>query len=749
MSPQPQAAVGAPLSRVDGRLKVTGQAKYAADHPHARTTSHGETPTPDGPDGPDGIVHAVVVDSSVARGRITGIDTRAAEAHPGVVKVIHHGNAPQLPYGPNPGSLNLPGQRLRAFQDDQVRFHGQPVAVVVATTPEAAQHAASLVRIDYDAEPSATDLADAPAAGEPVTYARGDAEAALRSAAVRLEMTYRPARNHHNAMELHATVAHWDGDRLTLWDKTQWVQSPRAELAANFGIPPENIRVVSPFVGGAFGNAARAWPHITIAALAARETGRPVKLVLTRRQLYFGVGYRPSYEYRIRLGSDRRGRLTAMTHDLRAETSRYETFSERGVLAPGQMLYTTPNVAQAYRTVPLDVNTPTPMRGPGYSTAAFAIESAMDELAHELGIDPIELRQRNEPENDQANGRPFSTRRLRECYSVGARAFDWHRRDPRPRSRRDGDWLIGTGMATALYDTLRAPGQARVRLTADGTALVESATSDMGPGTYTSMTQIAADALGLAVRNVTFRLGDTALPPAPIHGGSLTMASVGSTVQDGCDKLRHQAIELAVEDSNSPLYGAAVGDIVVRGGRLHMKDDPARGETYRQLLARNERTHLEAQGTYTPGQARSSMYAYGAVFAEVAVDARLGLVRVRRMLGVFDAGRIISPELADSQAIGAMVGGIGSALLEHTVTDHRDGRIVNADLADYLVPVNADVPDLKVIYLDGRDDEAGPIGVKGLGEVVLVGVAPAIANAVFHATGRRRRDLPITAETLL
>ncbi|WP_419998107.1 xanthine dehydrogenase family protein molybdopterin-binding subunit [Streptomyces boninensis] len=731
MSPQPQAAVGAPLSRVDGRLKVTGRAKYAADHQ------------------PDGVVHAVVVDSSIARGRITRIDARAAEAQRGVLKVIHHGNAPELPYRDNPGSLNLPGARLRVFQDDTVRFHGQPVAVVVATTLEAAQHAASQVTIDYDAERPVTDLADAPAAGEPVTYERGDAEKALKAAPVRLEMTYRLARTHHNAMELHATVARWEGKRLTLWDKTQWVQSPRDQLAADFGIEPESIRVISPFVGGAFGNAARAWPHLTIAALAAREVRRPVKLQLTRGQLYSGVGFRPGYEYKVRLGSDRRGRLTAMTHALRAGTSRYETFSERGVTAPGQMLYTTPNVAQTYRTVPLDVNTPTPMRGPGYSTAAFAIESAMDELAHELGIDPIELRQRNEPENDQATGRPFSTRRLRQCYTTGAREFGWNGRNRKPRSTRDGDWLLGTGMATAVYDTLRQPAQARIRLDADGTAVVESATSDMGPGTYTSMTQVAADALGLAVRQVSFRLGDTELPRAPVHGGSLTMASVGSTVQDGCDKLRRQAIELAVEDPDSPLHGADADDVVVRGGRLFVRDKPARGETYRQLLTRNNRSHLEATGSYTPAESRSSMYAYGAVFAEVAVDARLGLVRVRRMLGVFDAGRIISPKLADSQAIGAMTGGIGAALLEHTVTDHRDGRIVNANLADYLVPVNADVPDLKAIYVDGRDDEADPLGAKGLGEVVLVGVAPAIANAVFHATGRRVRDLPITAESLL
>lgn len=730
MSPQPQASVGAPQSRVDGRLKVTGQAKYAADN------------------APERVVHAVVVDSGIGRGRVTGIDTRAAEAEPGVLAVISHRNAPTLPYLPNPGSLNLPGERLHVFQDDQVLFHGQPVAVVVATTLEAAQHAASLVTVDYDAEQPVTDLTGAPA-DQPTTYNRGDADAALNASAVRLEMTYRLSRMHHNAMELHAIVADWDGAGLTVWDKTQWVQSTRDELAAVFGVARESIRVISPFVGGAFGNAARCWPHATIAALAAREVGRPVKLVLTRRQLYFGVGYRPSYEYQVRLGSDRGGRLTAMVHDLRAETSRYERFAERGVLSPGQMLYTTPNVHQSYSTVRLDVNTPTPMRGPGYSSAAFPIESAIDELAHELGIDPIELRRRNEPGNDQASGLPFSTRRLRECYTVGAREFGWDRRNPQPRSTRDGDWLVGTGVATAVYDTLRAPAQASVRLDADGTALVESATSDMGPGTYTSMTQIAADALGLTVRDVTFRLGDTTMPPAPIHGGSLTMASMGSTVQDGCDKLRQQAIALAVNDTASPLYGIDPANVVVWNGRLRVKDNPARGETYQQLLARNNRTHLEALGTYTPAQTRASMYAYGAVFAEVAVDARLGLVRVRRMLGVYDAGRIINPTLADSQAIGGMVGGIGAALLEHTVTDHRDGRIVNANLADYLVPVNADVPALKAIYLNGRDDTADPIGVKGLGEVVLVGVAPAIANAVFHATGRRVRELPITAEALL
>ncbi|MFC5824068.1 xanthine dehydrogenase family protein molybdopterin-binding subunit [Nonomuraea insulae] len=731
MSPQPRAAVGAPLSRVDGRLKVTGQALYAAEHDV------------------NGVVHAVIVDSGIGRGRITSIDTRAALAHPGVLRVISHRDAPKLPYRDNSASNNPPGRRLRVFQDDRVLFHGQPVAVVVATTLQAAQHGAGLIEVRYDAEQPSTDLHEAEA-DEPTRYARGDAEAALRAAAVRMDLTYRTARNHHNPMEPHAVIARWSGHRLTVWDKTQWVVGTQTELAAVFGIPAQAVRVISPFVGGAFGSGLRCWPHVVVAALAARVLARPVKLVLSRRQMYFGTGFRPSYDYRLRLGSDRRGRLMAMAHEMDAETSSYEKFTET-IMPAGQMLYSMPNVAQAYRTVPLDVNTPLWMRGPGFATASFVIESALDELAHKLGIDPIELRRRNEPDQDESTGLPFSTRRLRECYTVGAREFGWDRRDAEPRSKRDGDWLIGMGMAAGVYETQRNPAQARARLNADGTALIQAAASDMGPGTYTSQTQVAADALGLSMRTVTFRLGDSLFPPTPPHGGSMTMASVGSAVLDACNQVRQQAIKLAVEDRHSPLYGAAAQDIVVRDGRMHVKDKPARGETYQQLLARNNRTHLEALGSYSrpSGPERHSFYAYNATFAEVAVDAALGLVRVRRMLGVYDAGRIISPKLAHSQAIGGIVGGIGTALLEHTVTDHRDGRIVNANLADYLVPVNADVPDIKTIYLDGEDREADPLGVKGLGEVVLIGVAPAIANAVFNATGRRIRQLPITAEALL
>jgi xanthine dehydrogenase YagR molybdenum-binding subunit len=558
------------------------------------------------------------------------------------------------------------------------------------------------------------------------------------------------ARNHHNAIEPHATIASWKWNKLTVWDKTQWVtDGTQAELAAVFGIPRDSVRVRSPFVGGAFGSALRAWPHVTIAALAAREVRRPVKLVLSRRQLYFATGFRPAYEYAVRLGSDRRGRLNAMVHEITAETSSYEKFTE-GVMHPGQMLYSMAHVRQSYSTVPLDVSTPIWMRGPGHASASYVIECAMDELAHEVGVDPIQLRLRNEPTKDESSGLPFSTRRLRECYEVGAREFGWDRRESEPRSTRDGDWLVGTGMATAMYSTGALPTKAHARLHADGTALVRSATSDMGPGTYTSMRQVAADALGLTMDTVRFRLGDSVMPPTGPHGGSTTMASVGTAVKQAGDTVRGQAIALAVKDRRSPLHGVDPKDVVVREGRLQVKGDPARGETYERLLRRNKREHLETVSSFTPPtEAKFAMNAYGAVFAEVGVDARLGIVRVRRMLAVYDAGRIVNPKLADSQAIGGMVGGIGKALLEHTVTDHRDGRIVNANLADYLVPVNADVPDLRAIYLRGNDPEANPLGVKGLGEVVIVGVAPAIANAVFNATGRRIRHLPISAEDLL
>ncbi len=515
-------------------------------------------------------------------------------------------------------------------------------------------------------------------------------------------------------------------------------------------MPTDNVRVISPFVGGAFGSAGQIWPHQLLASFAARQMRRPVKLVLTRKQTYAGIGYRPTSRQRLAIGADRSGRISVIVHDGRTETARYATY-EDGLTASPKFMYTSPNMRSTYRVVPLDVNLPTYMRGPGAVTGTFALESAMDDLAHRLAMDPIELRLRNEPDRDQTDGLPFSTRRLTECLRQGAATFGWSRRNPAPRAVRDGDRLVGIGMAAAGYHTSRSASDALARVNADGTVDVQSATSDMGPGTYTSMSQVAADALGLPVERIRFALGDSRYPNAPSHSGSRTMASVGSAVFTVGNMLRDRMIRLSVTDPGSPLNAVAPQDVTVVDGRMSVAQDPGRGETYQDLLRRRGWPSLDSTQTWSPDDAdkRFSMYAYGAVFAEVAVDEALGFVRVRRIYACYDAGRVVNPKLAHSQAIGGMVGGIGMALLEGTDLDGRDGRIVNANMSDYLVPVNADVPSLDAAFLPAEDTVADPIGVKGLGEIVIVGVPAAIANAVFNATGKRVTDLPIRLENLL
>jgi xanthine dehydrogenase YagR molybdenum-binding subunit len=710
---------GQPVTRVDGRLKVTGQARYAADNPV------------------DDLVFAALVTSTVARGAVDRIDTAAADRQPGVVRVLTDFAGVKLPYD------------IR-----QVSCFGQPVAVVVATSLEAANHGASLVDVSYREAPQLTNI-DAPQAERvpgkrTKDYARGDADAALRTAAAVTDATYEIERNNHNPMEIPATVARWDGDRLTVWDKVQSISSAQQAYAQAFGVPTTNVRVLSPFVGGAFGSAGQTWPHQLLAAFAARQVRRPVKLQMTRRQYYSGIGFRPTSRQRMAIGADRSGRIDAIVHEAHTETSRYNAYEDNLMSGP-RFLYGAPNMRSTYRVVPLDINPPTYMRGPGATTGAFALESAVDDLAHRLAIDPIELRLRNEPDRDLSDGLPFSTRKLTDCFRQGAAAFGWSRRNPAPRSVRDGDALIGIGTAAAVYHTARSECAASARINADGTADVQSGTSDMGPGTYTSMTQVAADALGLPVGRVRFALGDSNFPPAPSHSGSRTMASVGSAVFTAATMLRDRFVRTAIVDPGSPLNGARPEDISVADGRMFVTRDPGRGEGYRDLLRRRGWPSLDAEQTWTPDDAdtRYSMSAYGAVFAEVAVDDLLGTARVRRVYACYDAGRIINPRLAHSQAIGGMVGGIGMALLEGTHLDYRDGRIVNANMSDYLVPVNADVPALDATFLPAEDMIADPIGVKGLGELVIVGVPAAIANAVFNATGKRVTDLPITLEKLL
>jgi xanthine dehydrogenase YagR molybdenum-binding subunit len=550
-------------------------------------------------------------------------------------------------------------------------------------------------------------------------------------------------------MEPHATIASWEGDRLTVWSKSQYVLNEQAELAAIFGLPANKVLVVCPFVGGAFGTSLRTWSHVSIAALASRMVGRPIKLALTRRQMFFDTGHRPRTDQRVALAAQADGKLTAVAHEATAETSRYEEFVE-GITNQSEFLYSCPNVRTRYRLVPTDTSTPTYMRAPGECTGMHALECALDELAVALKIDPIELRRRNEPTVDESNGRPFSSRSLLQCLEIGAERFGWSRRDPRPGSMRDGRLQIGWGVAGSTRGAPQVPAEASVRLLPNGRVEVESATSDMGPGTYTSMAQVAAGTLGIPLERVTFRLGRSDMPTAPSHGGSWTMASVGNAVRKACLAAQEAAMRRAVEDPASVFYGLAIDALEWQDGTLGRKD--GEGMRLNQVALLRDGAPLEVRTAASrPADVanRYSMYGYAAYFAEVAVDPDLTLVKVRRLVGVYGIGKIVNPRLARSQCIGGMVGGIGMALMERTVLDPRDGRPVNAHMADYLVPVNLDIGSLETHFLDERDDAVNPLGVKGIGELCIIGVAPAIANAVYHATGKRIRELPIRIESLL
>lgn len=739
MNPQ---AIGKPLTRIDGHAKVTGAARYAAEFNQPNQA------------------YAVIVSSTIGLGRITGIDPTAAEHLPGILAVISHLNAPRLPYNPHKGGIDPSyGERLHVLQDDQVRFYGQPVALVVADTLVRAERAAAVLRITYDAQHpivSPRDKQAKPIAPEAdgrleADNVRGDPEADLVSAAVTVDIMSDIARQNHHPMEPHATIAAWDGDRLTLWSKSQFVANEQEEIAAVFGMAPENVRVICPFVGGAFGTSLRTWPHVTLAALAARQVGRPVKLALTRRQMSFTTGHRPRTLQRMAIGATRDGRLTSIIHEGTGETSRYEQFIE-SLTSGTEFMYSCPNVRTRYRLVPLDTGTPTYMRGPGEASGMYALETALDELAYKLEIDPIELRRRNEPQLDESTNKPFSSRSLMGCYDVGAERFGWAKRTPEPKSMRDGRLLIGMGTATATYPALQFPASARARLLADGTAEIESAASDMGPGTYTSMTQVAADTLGIPIERVRFSLGNSDFPPAPPHGGSQTMAAVGSAIRAACLAVQDLLVERAAANPRSPAHNLGKEALEWADGHLRRKGDAASGQSYAEIIGAAGGVPVEA----TVSVARDpeiddkySMHAFGAVFVEVSVDPDVGIARVRRALGAYGAGRIVNPRLARSQCLGGMIGGIGMALMEHTSLDARDGRPVNAHMAEYLLPVNLDIPDLDVLFVDEVDPHVNPLGVKGLGEVSLVGMAPAIANAVFHATGRRIHELPIRIEHLL
>ncbi|MFL5496010.1 MAG: xanthine dehydrogenase family protein molybdopterin-binding subunit [Gemmatimonadales bacterium] len=739
--------IGRPLDRVDGRLKVTGGARYSAEMP-----THG-------------VVHAVLVQSTIGAGRIASVDTRAAERAPGVLLVMTHLNAPKLPHGNRPPVERPAGRVLTLLQDGTVHYNGQPIAVVVAETLEQATHAATLVQASYQSRRPVVDAAAAlgtartpdPSAtfGEDPDSHRGDVEAGLGQADVRLDQTYITPAENHNPMEPHATIAVWEADKLTLYSATQYVSGEAEVVSKTLGLAPEQVRVVCPFVGGGFGCKGSTWSHVLLAAMAAKRVGRPVKLVLSRKQMFGPVGGRPVTIQRVTLGAKRDGTLTAIRHISTSHTSRMEDWSE-GAAMVTRMLYACPNVETGNRLVSLDLGTPTFQRAPGEATGTYALEAAMDELAYRLEMDPLELRLKNYAEQDPEQNKPWSSKSLRECYRAAADRFGWSKRTPKPRSMRDGDVLVGYGMATATYPTLRRPASAVARLTRDGRgaiqAVVQAGTQDLGTGTYTVMTQIAADVLGLAPEQVRFELGDTRLPPSPVSGGSMTAASAGSAVHEAARACRQELVRLAVTGPGAPLSGASEADVRTENARLFLASDPAKVETYDALLRRNAGKPIEGWARNLgpgPEKEQYSMHAFGASFAEVHVDAELGQIRVPRVVAAYAAGHMLNAKTARSQLMGGLVWGISMAFLEATLIDSRTGRILNADLAEYHVPVNADVGDIDVIMIDEDDPHVNPIGVKGIGEIGITGIPAALANAVYHATGVRVRELPITLDRLL
>jgi xanthine dehydrogenase YagR molybdenum-binding subunit len=737
--------IGTPTSRVDGRAKVTGAAKYAAEF-NAR-----------------GLAHASVVASTIAKGRIVRIDTSEALRVDGVIDVLTHENRPSLASTDAAWKDDVApeGSPFRPLYDDRIKFSGQPVALVIAEEPETARFAASLVRVEYDEETHVTDLyrrrddafpLESPANAAENPFAppkpRGAAETAFAAAHVRHQGEYHVPIEHHNPMELYASTVIFEGDgKLTIYDKTQGVQNVQRYVCGALEMKPDDVRVMSPFMGGGFGSGLRPQFQVVLAALAARALKRSVRLVLTRQQMYV-LGYRPAMIQQIQLGANEGGTLDAITHDAVTVTSQYETFHRQETGWSG-LLYKCDNAKYTHKLARLDLATSCDMRAPSAATGLYALESAMDELAVALELDPLELRLRCYSDRDQIADRPYSSKSLRECYRQGAEAFGWGRRSPAPRSMRDGSELVGWGMATGVWEALQVPIAVRIVLTANGHVEVACATSDIGTGTYTIMTQVAADMLGVPLENVTAKLGDSTLPQSPVEGGSWIAASVANGIATTCDAVRRELLRLAKAMPGSPLADTKDEDAILADGRIASRRDVSRGVSIADAMRHGGVDRIEQEKTTEfPDDGKRAHNTHSAVFAEVKVDEQLGVIRVTRVVNAVAAGRILNTKTAHSQIMGGVVWGIGMALHEETLVDHRFGRIMNANIAEYHVPVNADVHDIEVIFVEEPDDTINRLGIKGVGEIGIVGVAAAIANAVYHATGKRVRDLPITLDKL-
>jgi xanthine dehydrogenase YagR molybdenum-binding subunit len=726
-----QTSSGNSLSRVDGAQKVTGGAKYFADH---------KLP---------GMQYGVLVCSTISSGTIRNIITDKALKAPGVVAVVSHLNTPPLPGFKN----NKDKYGLRIFNDDRIYAGGQPVAIVIADTFERATYGASLVKVEYNEETHYTSLeknldkAFSPNGNK--GYVRGEADA-WKQAPVSVSEKYTIPLEIHNPMELAGVIAHWTSmDTVTLYAKTQGVKSVQETLAGVFGLPANNFTVHSQFVGGAFGMGLRVWPLEIAAIIAARKIRKPVKLVVTRKQMFTLVGYRPASLQQISIGATNDGKLTGITHEATGNTSAYENFTE-GIVAMSHFMYACPNVNTRYQLVPLNLSTPIWMRGPGEATGSFALESAMDELAYKLNLDPLELRIRNHADTDPERNLPFSSKYLKEAYEVGAEKIGWHQRNPAAGSMKENGMLVGYGMSSGAFGAYRANATVDATLKANGRLLLQNAASDIGPGTGTAMVLIAAKTTGLATDNIEFKLGDSSFPYAPKQGGSLTISTVGSAVSDACNALKEEISKTAIK-SHPAFRQYAVADLQHSDGKLMVNGKPESGITYQKLLADIQLPEIKVSVSSKAGEdaKKYSMYSFSVHFAKIHVHPLTGVVSIQQVVSVADAGSIVNMKTARSQMIGGVTGGIGMALTEEGLVDHRFGKYVNNNYADYHVPVNADTPPIDVYFINKKDPVINPMGAKGMGEIALIGFAAAVANAVYHATGKRIRELPITPDKIL
>jgi xanthine dehydrogenase YagR molybdenum-binding subunit len=707
-----EKAIGKPLSRVEAKAKVTGAAKYAADY-HFKNLAHG-----------------VLITSSITKGLITAIDSTAAEKAPGVLLVLSHLNVPDVPGYAQPPSQPVPiftGKEFTPFMSNEVHFNMQPVAMVIAATLEQAQHAAALVKVQYQEEKHETSPTSPQVKiltpQKSSDYVRGDANA-WQQAPVRVEQEYQTPIQVHNPMEPHATTAYWpNGNKLLIYNKTQSVKTTQQQFAKYFKLNPDDVEVHAPYVGGAFGSSSKVWPHEMAAVMAAKKTGRPVKVACTREQVFNMVGYRPYSLQKYCIGAQKDGTLLGVSHEAMGSTSQYEQFTER-IVEPTKSLYNCANLATRYQLIHLDMSTPCPARGPGETSGSFAMESAMDELAYALQMDPLALRLKNFSDVDLMNNKPWASNYLKDCYRIGAEKFGWSKRNPKPRSMHEGEMLVGMGMSAGIYKAERTGASAGITFYADGRVIIQSSVADTGPGSATIMTQIAADALGVPVHRVSIEWANSTLPFAPPQYGSHTTASTGSAVHDAAMALKQKFMSL---DASLPQ------------------------PDYTGILKKNGLKELNVVTESKPNaeNGKYSGKSFSANFVEVQVHPVTGTVKVTRVVSVIDAGRVMNHKTAHSQVLGSVVWGIGIALMEQGIVDHRYGRYVNNNLTDYHVPTHADVPHIDVHFIDEADTVIDPMGAKGLGEIGLIGFTAAVANAVYHATGKRIRALPITPDKVM